>query len=461
MQPGALRSSAGAAASGGPVAAGRSAAAVAARIASYVLLLLAAWRWVGSAGRRHLRAAAAAIIEGARTAAAAAAAWAQLDGSAAAPRVVRVYDPFTHSVAIAPELTTHFPVAAWSQSRWHAALRTPAGEVHCQGYNGAGQLGVGDRMAREGLVPARLPWPAAVVSCGVGLSVALRRGGAAVCSWGGDGSLAQPAAGSSTDGSVPAEVRGIPDGDRVVLLQAGANFAIAVTKTGEVYGWGANWAGQLPLGLWADTPTRITALCARGLVRLACGCFAVAETGDGDLLLWDPRLGRDSPATRLRSAAGRVALPLLDLAAARCSAAAVDGCGRLWSMWNDEEVLRSDVLPPGERVVQVAGASWQGRAAGGHSALGTVFVALTVLGALWDCRPNGARRIATAPAPQVLLPWGGAAAERIILAPEPSCGMPRCRLLLLVAGRRRLFPADPQMVRIAVCLFLVPEGFTI
>eukprot|EP01062_Namystynia_karyoxenos_P041351 TRINITY_DN30138_c0_g1_i3.p1 TRINITY_DN30138_c0_g1~~TRINITY_DN30138_c0_g1_i3.p1 ORF type:complete len:388 (+),score=11.68 TRINITY_DN30138_c0_g1_i3:91-1254(+) len=84
------------------------------------------------------------------------------------------YDPRDHTVAAAPELTL-VEVLGSSQGCARCALLAAGGVVLCAGKNSGGQLGAGDEAPRSELAAACLP-PA--------FSVAVRRGGTAVCSWG-------------------------------------------------------------------------------------------------------------------------------------------------------------------------------------------------------------------------------------------------------------------------------------
>eukprot|EP01062_Namystynia_karyoxenos_P012052 TRINITY_DN14320_c1_g1_i1.p1 TRINITY_DN14320_c1_g1~~TRINITY_DN14320_c1_g1_i1.p1 ORF type:complete len:473 (+),score=59.34 TRINITY_DN14320_c1_g1_i1:82-1500(+) len=408
-----------------------------------VFALFIIWCWLR--GHRDPRAAAGELAEWARAAAADARDWLQPGRPAAA---VRNYHAETGEVTIATELASDFLIAQVSHALDHTALLTAGGAVLCEGHNTAGQLGVGHRARRRGPVAARLPWRAAAVNCGLGFTVALRRGGTAVCSWG-----HHPKIGRDGDTTIPAEVPGLPNGDPVALLKAGGDHTIAVTESDEAYGWGENGSGELALSdgdSVVASPICIAALSGRGLRRLACGAgFSVAETRRKELLCWGKRLGRISLPTSLFGSEG-VAFPLRDLATALTGGvAAADALGRLWCSWSAEGISCYAHLPPGERVARVAGTMTR--------YMEDFFVALTVHGALWHCRWGGARRITAARAPlQVLLPCGGPVASRIILSADLSCGLARCRLLLLAAGRRGLLPGG-QIQRVAIIPFLVAE----
>eukprot|EP01062_Namystynia_karyoxenos_P010783 TRINITY_DN13837_c0_g1_i1.p1 TRINITY_DN13837_c0_g1~~TRINITY_DN13837_c0_g1_i1.p1 ORF type:complete len:448 (+),score=62.21 TRINITY_DN13837_c0_g1_i1:109-1452(+) len=391
-------------------------------------------------------------------------------GAPAALAAICAIDPRHIPGRDVPVLPAPANTAAIGSGNGHIHLLTAQGEVFSMGENDEGQLGTGDhaRRPRDGLRATRLPWPAAAVSCGWSFSVALCRGGAAVCSWGGAhrGQL-----GRDNIGCLPCMVQGLPSGDPVVLLEAGHGFAIAITRSGEAFGWGSNACQQLALGYKgseAAHPVRIAALSGRGVRRLACGdVFFVAETSGGELLFGGSlnyRMVNDPQPLHVRPDA--VAFPLRSLAAVESrtggAVAAADAGGRLWCQFG--RMLTPFGLPPEERVVRVAGCTCGEEVLMGMRQVRPVFVALTAWWHLWECSGPSTdicRRITSARAPPLgLLPWGGCVANRIVLIPDLSCGLRRCRLLLLAAGRRRLLPGG-QMQRAALVPYLVAEDLII
>eukprot|EP01062_Namystynia_karyoxenos_P048400 TRINITY_DN3681_c1_g1_i1.p1 TRINITY_DN3681_c1_g1~~TRINITY_DN3681_c1_g1_i1.p1 ORF type:complete len:529 (+),score=55.11 TRINITY_DN3681_c1_g1_i1:77-1588(+) len=363
-----------------------------------------------------------------------------------------------------------FPQPATSCCRGarHQASVSANGLVFCKGENYGGVLGVGDRMPRKGFVRVRLPWLAAAVSCGDSFSVALRRGGTAVCSWGEEGVML----GRSGASKLPAEVQGLPPGDPVALLEAGPRSVIAVTQSGDAYGWGSNMSGELALPLTTrqgGVPLRIAALSGRGLRRLTCGGsgrngsirFAVAETGAGELLGWGvlPVQAAVSaarqvpqPPRQLHPRAGRIIFPLRTVAAGCAAAVAVaDGAGQLWCLWEGQDNLASVGLPTMERVVRAA--------VGEAICLGAnaFIVALTAGGCLWECRAAAFCRSITAAHPDLLglLPCKTRAGSVPLIA-DVCGGIARLRLLARIAVRLRL-PCDP--VHAILTGFVVHQDF--
>eukprot|EP01062_Namystynia_karyoxenos_P037409 TRINITY_DN2722_c0_g1_i4.p1 TRINITY_DN2722_c0_g1~~TRINITY_DN2722_c0_g1_i4.p1 ORF type:complete len:474 (+),score=64.45 TRINITY_DN2722_c0_g1_i4:95-1516(+) len=373
----------------------------------------------------------------------------QIRGGAAARRVAQrksggalgMYNYRGHPRKISGTLPE--PPVSYSSSPQHETFVSARGQVLCKG---------GSNALRAGFVAVPLPWPAAEVRSGLFHTVALRRGGGAVCSWG----RSAPWLGHGGDGSVPAEVQGLPPGDPVILVEVGPSSVIVLTESGEAWGWGSNRSGQLALPLSTKEqpfPLRIAALSGRGLRRLACGgtieppdaySFAVAETGAGDLLAWGvlpPKDGaRDvQPPLPLQPRAGRLVFPLRCLAAGRAhAAAAADGAGRLWCLWKGQGALASAGLPVAERVV---------RASVGHAVPGrgeSLIVALTAEGCLWECRDAHPCRSILAVHPEMplgLLPCIGYGNDVPLIA-DVCGGKERLRLFGRIAVRLGV-PSDP------------------
>eukprot|EP01062_Namystynia_karyoxenos_P008894 TRINITY_DN13144_c0_g1_i1.p1 TRINITY_DN13144_c0_g1~~TRINITY_DN13144_c0_g1_i1.p1 ORF type:complete len:570 (+),score=67.72 TRINITY_DN13144_c0_g1_i1:70-1779(+) len=342
-----------------------------------------------------------------------------------------------------------------------AALAAPVAPIDCSARSFYTAMvsasGVVYSSPDDHLAELDLPWPAAAVRSADDHTVAVARGGAAVCCWGkmlGDDAACSP----------PTEVQGLPEGDPVVLFDAGDQFVVVVTRSDEVYGWGRfHWDAVAGGGSSVLlTPERIAALSGLGLRRLACGgrfpCGVVAETRDGRLLWWgmDVKVLRQPPQP-LPSRTGRVVFPLRCLAASLDAAAVADAAGRVRILWHGTAELLSAGLPPAERFVRVAVAD------GIVDTVVDCVVALTAEGCLWDCRKGSPSRSITAANPSLprgLLPCGGQY-YKIVLFPDSAqrcTAVLRCRLLLLAAGRRDLLPGG-QMPGDALVPFLVDEGW--
>eukprot|EP01062_Namystynia_karyoxenos_P006907 TRINITY_DN12413_c0_g1_i7.p1 TRINITY_DN12413_c0_g1~~TRINITY_DN12413_c0_g1_i7.p1 ORF type:complete len:391 (+),score=26.94 TRINITY_DN12413_c0_g1_i7:89-1174(+) len=315
---------------------------------------------------------------------AAAAAGEQRSGAAAALAAVCAYDPATRSVAAVPELAAALPVADASLSSTHTALVDPRGAALCCGSNEWGELGVSDRRPRQGLASALLPWPAAAVRCGSFFSVALRRGGTALCSWGGSiRSFSGPrrrrqrayrgarAAAGGPNGSArcgPTE-RNRHHSERRGLRLGRQHLRAARSRCTHPCGVhshphpGAELPRAVAHSLWGS-------------------CLSRRNQRQRELLCWEHL--HSSPPVPLRARHGRVAFPLRSLAAS-CTAAVADAHGRLWCVWDAgqcQDGLHCGGLPAGERAVRVAPISGIGMGKEG------VFVVATAAGRLWDCRKD-------------------------------------------------------------------------
>jgi alpha-tubulin suppressor-like RCC1 family protein len=155
-----------------------------------------------------------------------------------------------------------------------------SGQYYDWGYNADGQLGDGQAGGWSD-VPVRvhLPGPVTLVALGGstwhnGQTLALVRGGA-LWAWGADWSsqLAQPKRGRQ-----PGPVQLIlPKGMRFTMLATGSGTCYGVTRSGNVYAWGANYAGQVGDGSLnlRDEPeeiavgaTQISSTANNALIRL-------------------------------------------------------------------------------------------------------------------------------------------------------------------------------------------------
>ncbi|CAG7818352.1 unnamed protein product [Allacma fusca] len=108
------------------------------------------------------------------------------------------------------------------------------------------------------------------VFCGAQFSVALTKDGGVYC-WGkGDNYRL----GHGTDEHVrfPTKVEGL-SGKQVELISVGSMHVLALTRNGEVYGWGRNEQGQLGdlCGSYITEPTCLQSLKGRPIIGLSCG----------------------------------------------------------------------------------------------------------------------------------------------------------------------------------------------
>eukprot|EP01062_Namystynia_karyoxenos_P040783 TRINITY_DN29693_c0_g1_i3.p1 TRINITY_DN29693_c0_g1~~TRINITY_DN29693_c0_g1_i3.p1 ORF type:complete len:540 (+),score=50.28 TRINITY_DN29693_c0_g1_i3:168-1622(+) len=375
------------------------------------------------------------------------------------PRTVFHYSPPLGVARVLPALVTNESVICCSEGDTHTAVLCLSGAIL------DGQTDAGDTESTLSFPPVHLPWRAAAVSSGTHFAVAHGRGAApAVCSWGAY-VLGRPCG----DVHRPSVVEGLPHGDPIVLLEAGPAFAVAATASGEVWVWGET-EGLLPGKLTTRKAERVEQLSGRGVRRLACGsCTVVAETCGGELLRFGLQYvagsfeRRECQLKGLQPHTGSVAFPLRSLAAGvTVRAAAADAAGQLWLLWSERSMLGRSGLPRTEIVVRAA-------VAGANCCV----VALTAAGCLWDCRATAPCRVITTMnytgygrtrvrgLPAGLLPYGGSSARGVMLLPDLSCGLRRCRLLLLAAVVRCKTLPGGQMLHTALAPFLVDADMII
>jgi E3 ubiquitin-protein ligase HERC2 len=108
------------------------------------------------------------------------------------------------------------------------------------------------------------------VYCGAQFSLALSRDGE-VYSWG-KGEHYRLGHGSVEHVRFPKKIEGLV-GRFVKSLSVGSSHVLALTDTGEIYGWGRNDQGQLGdlVGTYVTEPVRLTGLKGRQIVGMACG----------------------------------------------------------------------------------------------------------------------------------------------------------------------------------------------
>ncbi|ACL23604.1 RCC1 domain-containing protein [Chloroflexus aggregans] len=176
-------------------------------------------------------------------------------------------------------------VTAIAAGGWHTCARTSSGGVWCWGGNYRGQLGDGTTTDRSTPVAVSgLPSEVTAIAAGDAHTCARMSSGEVWC-WGGN-NYGQLGDGSYTDSSTPVAVSGLPSG--VTAIAAGGVHTCALTGSGGVRCWGANYSGQLGNGLTfgRSTPGAVSGL-PSGVTAIAAGDYhTCALTGSGGVWCW-------------------------------------------------------------------------------------------------------------------------------------------------------------------------------
>lgn len=167
----------------------------------------------------------------------------------------------------------------------HSAAITSNGELYTWGLGEYGRLGHGDNVTvlKPRLIQALVGYRVVQVACGSrdAQTLALTDEGL-VFSWG-DGDFGKLGRGGSEGCNIPHNIERL-NGLGVMQIECGAQFSLALTKTGEVWTWGKG--DYFRLGHGSDQhvrkPTIIDGLRDKKIVHVAVGtlhCLAVTDTG--------------------------------------------------------------------------------------------------------------------------------------------------------------------------------------
>jgi alpha-tubulin suppressor-like RCC1 family protein len=179
----------------------------------------------------------------------------------------------------------------------HTLALSPTGRLYAWGYNLDGELGnTPSGTPQEADAPVAVSpgaSPAGTtfteVAAGENFSVALSSAGQ-LYAWG-DNTIGQVGnGGSPSEVNTPLAVSAgaIPPGTTITQIAAGGSFALVLSSTGQVYGWGANTNGELGNGLTVGaslTPVAVSAgVIPPGtkIVQIAAGTnhgLALSSTG--------------------------------------------------------------------------------------------------------------------------------------------------------------------------------------
>jgi alpha-tubulin suppressor-like RCC1 family protein len=236
------------------------------------------------------------------------------------------------------------PAVAIASSYEHTCAILDDGTVHCWGTNDSGQLGLGDTNNR-GDQPGELPTaavplgrPAVAISTGFNHSCAILDDGSVHCwGWNGSGQLGIGTTDIRGDapGELPTPAVPLGAGRKAVALSSSEGHNCAILDDGTVHCWGGNGTGALGIGTTdnrGDAPGELpTPAVNLGTGRTALSITnerggSCAQLDDGTVHCWgwgmDGALGVGSTDNR-GDALGEMPTPAVALGSAR--AVAVSG----------------------------------------------------------------------------------------------------------------------------------------
>ncbi len=226
--------------------------------------------------------------------------------------------------------------ASWPAST-SAAPDAPGRQVLQWGLNG--DYGLASSVRHSLPTPLAAPLGARFVSLSSGedFTLGLTSSGT-VYAWG-DNSDGQLGDGSTTSSQTPVAVA-LPRGVDAVAIAAGGYHALAVSSTGTVYAWGANYAGQLGDGSTTSSQTPVAVALPGGATARAVaagGAFSMALTTSGAIDAWgdgangelgDKKLADEERPVAVHLPSGEV---VSQLAAGAASSFALTTSGRVLS----------------------------------------------------------------------------------------------------------------------------------
>ncbi|MDR1150990.1 MAG: Ig-like domain-containing protein [Bifidobacteriaceae bacterium] len=181
----------------------------------------------------------------------------------------------------------------------HTIALDPTGQVWTWGANGDGQLG--DPTHERTAQPIALTALTGIVAVTAGEyhSAAVDSSGQ-VWAWGNNdhAQAGQPADPEEPDPVLePVLVDGIAD---AVAVAAGDYFTLALTSTGEVWGWGRSYGSRLGIDSRPDSPAPVQVPLPITVTAIAAGgSSALALSADGEVWAWGSSMHAGHPAARV------------------------------------------------------------------------------------------------------------------------------------------------------------------
>lgn len=247
-------------------------------------------------------------------------------------------------------------VTAIAAGSFHSLAIKSDGTVWAWGFNGFGQMGVGNVATTRYNTPVQVSGLTGVTAIAGGYyhSVAVKNDGT-VYTWGGN------VYGQGSPGStyLPTLVSGLTG---VTAIRCGASYNVALKSDGTVMAWGSNTSGQLGDGTIIDRPTPVQVSGLTGVTKIDTGAgdHAIALKSDGTAWLWgynsNGQLGDGTTTNRTAPVQVSGLTGATAIAAGVSHSAALKNDGTVWA-WgkNTDGQLGDGTTTQSTTPVQVSG----------------------------------------------------------------------------------------------------------
>ena len=168
----------------------------------------------------------------------------------------------------------------------HTVALKSDGTIWTWGVNKFGQLGDGTTIAKS--LPVQVVGLLEVVTVdgGEGHTLAAKLDGT-VWAWGLN-NYGQLGDATTENKNIPVQIKGLLD---IIAVACGGNHSVVLDRNGDVWAWGANEYGQLGIGVESslgskrNKPEKVNGL--SGIIALACGgSHTIALSKDGEVYGW-------------------------------------------------------------------------------------------------------------------------------------------------------------------------------